>query len=69
LVSRRVEKEGESMTKRELLKLLKDVPMDAVIGFRANDLGEDCPGEHFRTGFELEPDDFAKKEGFDFLFI
>jgi len=58
------------MTKQKLLKLLKDLPMDTVIGFRANDLGTDCPGEHFSTGFSLEPDDFAKAEqGFDFLFI
>ena len=60
------------MTKRELLKVLKrlEVPMDATIGFRASDLGSDCPGEHFRALIETDADDVAKEnQGIDFLFI
>ena len=58
------------MNKKELIKLLRDLPNDAVIGFRPHDLGEDQPAESFSTGFVLEEDDFARVEqGFDFIFI
>ena len=58
------------MTKEKLLKLIKHLPKDAIIGFRASDLGPDCPAEQFDTGWDLDDTDFAKREqDIDFILV
>jgi hypothetical protein len=60
------------MTKREIIAALRSlkVPMDATIGFRANDLGPDSPAEPFRCLIKVDNDDFAKTEqNISFIFI
>ena len=56
------------MTKRDLLRLLKYLPMNTVIGFRANDLDKTCPAEHFTFGDRTDDDDFARiQQGIEFI--
>lgn len=56
------------MTKRELLKILRTVPLDAVVAFRCADLGKDFPAEHFAFGSFTDLDDFARlQQGVDFI--
>ena len=57
------------MTKRELFRILKYLPMNTVIGFRANDLDKTFPAEPFTFGDLADDDDFAKiQQGIDFIF-
>ena len=58
------------MTKKELLRLLRLVPDDTVIGFRANDLNEEYPAEHFAFGNEVGEEDFAfREQGIGFILV
>jgi hypothetical protein len=58
------------MTKKKLLSLLKGIPMNAEIGYRPHDCGEDCPADDISFIHELNVGDFAKAEqGFEYVLV